>query len=372
MAQLITSVTAPTDSVTGVAPTILAATGVLPAYGYPQQQLTQAFAEFVGLDGPRRKLLERVHGNAGVRSRRLAVPIERYARMADFGAANDAFIEAGCDLAQQAVQQALAAAGLRPDQVDVIVAATSTGMSVPSLDARIAIELGLRQDVVRLPLIGLGCAAGAGGVARLADLVLGRPGRIGVLLTVELCSLTLQRGDMSTANLIASGLFGDGAAAVVMTGGDGGSDGVPGQPRVVATRSRLYPHTERAMGWDVSSAGLQIVLGAEIPELVRSQLPADVDGFLADRGLSRDDIGWWVCHPGGPKVLQAVEESLNLTSGELGLTWDSLARIGNISSSSVLHVLEDTLRERPPEPGSYGLMLAMGPGFALELVLLQA
>lgn len=376
MQQLITEARAE-DTIPTTGPSrILGTKGVLPPYSYPQQQLTAAFADFAGLDGSRRKLLEKVHGNAGVHSRRLALPIEQYAGLTDFGTANDAFIEAGCRLGRDAIQQALSAAGIAADQVDVIIAASSTGLSVPSLDGRIAVELGLRDDVVRLPMVGLGCAAGAGGVARLNDFLLGHPGRIGVLLTVELCSLTLQRGDSSTANLIASGLFGDGAAAVVMTGPepepDPLADGRSGTPVVVGTRSRLYPHTERAMGWDVSSSGLQIVLGAEIPELVRTYLADDVDRFLDDQGLSQDAIDWWVCHPGGPKVLEAVEESLKLTDGELEVTWESLSRIGNISSSSVLHVLDDTLEQRTPAPGSYGLMLAMGPGFGLELVLLRA
>lgn len=378
--QLITEVPADHRATATRQPRILATTGVLPPYSYPQEQLTAAFAEFAGLQGPRRRLLEKVHGNAGVRTRRLAVPIEQYAELTDFGAANDAFIEAGTQLARQAVDQALAAAGVAPADVDVIIAASSTGLSVPALDARMAVELGLRPDVVRIPLVGLGCAAGAGGVARLKDFLVGHPGRIGVLVTVELCSLTLQRGDSSTANLIASGLFGDGAAAVVMTGPEPVDDSIEGAqtssgggtPLVVGSRARLYPHTERAMGWDVSSSGLQIVLGAEIPELVRTYLADDVDAFLADQGLSRDAIGWWACHPGGPKVIEAIEETLKLTEGELDLTWDSLSRIGNISSSSVLHVLTDTLEHRTPEPGSYGLMMAMGPGFALEQVLLQA
>ena len=375
--QLITEVrSGPVDIGSGIGsahPRILAARGVLPPYRYPQQQLTEAFADFVGLEGSRRRLLEKVNQNAGVRTRWLALPIEQYAELTDFGATNDAFIEAGMQLAEQAIKEALEAAAVRPDEVDVIIAASSTGVSVPSLDARIAVELGLRPDVVRLPVVGLGCAAGAGGVARLHDVLRGRPGRIGVLVTVEMCSLTLQRGDTSTANLIASGLFGDGAAAVVMRGPDPGSSGVEHQgPVVVGTRSRLYPHTERAMGWDVSGSGLRIVLGAEIPELVRTYLADDVDGFLSDLGLSRDAIAWWVCHPGGPKVIEAIEETLKLSGSELVVTWESLSSIGNISSSSVLHVLADTLREHPPVPGTYGLMMAMGPGFALELVLLRA
>jgi len=388
MGQLITDLRAAEAPPAGSAPTasrstILGTAVVLPPYAYPQQQLTAAFAEFAGLDGARRKLLERVHGNAGVKTRHLAVPVEQYADLTDFGAANDAFIGAGTQLAKDAVRQVLDTAGIAADQVDVIIAASSTGLSVPSIDARIAVELGLRPDVVRLPLVGLGCAAGAGGVGRLGDLLLGHPGRIGVLVTVELCSLTLQRGDRSTANLIASGLFGDGAAAVLMAGPGldpaGGASTAPttrttrtAPLTVVAARSRLYPHTERAMGWDVSGSGLQIVLGAEIPDLVRSYLADDVDRFLADQGLNRDAIDWWVCHPGGPKVIEAIEQTLGLADGELQLTWDSLSRIGNISSSSVLHVLTDTLQQRRPEPGSYGLMMAMGPGFALEQVLLRA
>jgi alkylresorcinol/alkylpyrone synthase len=141
---------------------------------------------------------------------------------------------------------------------------------------------------------------------------------------------------------------------------------------VLDTRSRLYEGTERAMGWDVGPTGLRIVLGAEVPDLVREHVGGDVDGFLADHGLTRDDIGWWVCHPGGPKVLDAMQEALGVDHDALALTWDSLRRIGNLSSASVLHVLADTLRLRPPAPGSFGVLMAMGPGFCLELVLLKA
>jgi alkylresorcinol/alkylpyrone synthase len=362
---------------TSAAPRVLAAICALPEYCWDQAELTEALADYIGLEGPRRRLLQRLHRNTGIKTRRLALPPEEYPGLTDFGTANDAFISAACGLAITAIRQALSAAAIEPEQVDLIVAASSTGLSVPSLDARIAVELGLRQDIRRLPLVGLGCAAGAGGVARLADLLRGSPGQIGVLVTVELCSLTMQRGDTSTAALIASGLFGDGAAAVVMTGTEGDAvalaDGEATRlPAVVASRSRLYPHTERAMGWDVETSGLHIVLGPEIPELVRTHLADDVDGFLADQGLSRDAIGWWVCHPGGPKVLEAIQDSLGLQHDDLGVTWESLARIGNISSSSVLHVLSETYQQRRPELGSYGLMMALGPGFSLEMVLLQA
>ena len=187
-------------------------------------------------------------------------------------------------------------------------------------------------------------------------------------MAVELCSLTLQRDDTSVPNLVASGLFGDGASAVVAVG-DARHGGTV---RVLDSRSRLYPDSERTMGFDVAGSGLRIVLDAEVPTLVERYIRDDVDAFLADHGLTRDDIGWWVCHPGGPKVIEALQAALEVPREALQLTWESLARVGNLSSVSVLHVLEDTLAQRPPEPGSHGILLAMGPGFCSEVVLLRA
>ncbi|WP_234356174.1 type III polyketide synthase [Blastococcus sp. Marseille-P5729] len=361
--------TPPLPMLDGEQPGVLACRGVVADHRYAQGELTAAVADLIGADGRTRRTLERLHDNAGVRHRSTVLPIEAYGVLDGFDAANDAFIDRAVELGARAVTDVLDAAGLSPSDVDLLVSATVTGLAVPSLDARIAAVLEMRSDIKRVPIVGLGCVAGAAGIARVNDHLRGRPDEIGVLLAVELCSLTVQPGDRSVANMVASGLFGDGAAAVVLSGA---RTPHPNRLAILETRSRLYPDTERAMGWDIGSSGLKIVLGVEVPELVRTHLRADVDDFLGSLSLTRADIDWWVAHPGGPKVLEAMQEALEVPRDALGVTWESLAEIGNLSSASVLHVLADTLRDRPPAPGSLGMMLAMGPGFCLEMVLLKS
>ncbi len=311
--------------------------------------------------------LEAIHRNVLVGGRHLALPMEEYQELKTWGDANDAWIQVAQEVGEVAIRKALEQAGLSVDDVDALIFVTVTGVATPSIDARLMNRLHLPSRVKRMPIFGLGCVAGTAGVARAADYVRAFPDHVAVLLSVELCSLTLQREDLSIPNLIASGLFGDGAAAAILVGANRQASG----PEVVASRSVFYPDTENVMGWDISQSGFKIVLSADVPAVVKRFLARDVDQFLDEHGLSRPDISSWVSHPGGPKVLTAMQEALDLPEGALDVTWNSLRTVGNLSSTSVLMVLEDTMRDHRPAPGSMGMMLAMGPGFCSELVLLK-
>ena len=347
---------------------IAAVHSVLAPHRYSQREITDLVARLCLPEGADRRPLDRFHTGARVRYRHTALPLEAYAALGDFGAANDVFVATAVELGAEAVSGALRAAGLSPRDVDLVMFTSVTGIATPSVDALLAGRLGLRPDVRRLPVFGLGCVAGAAGIARLHDYLAGHPDHVAVLLCVELCSLTFQRRDPSPANLVASGLFGDGAAAAVLCGS---RRAAASGPTVVDTRSHLYPDTERVMGWDVTGSGFRVVLDPAVPEVVRKHLADDVDGLIGDHGLERRDVAAWVCHPGGPRVLEAVTEALDLPDGALEVTWRSLAEVGNLSSASVLHVLRETLLRRPAGGGAPGVLLAMGPGFCSELVLLR-
>ena len=355
---------------------IVAVAPVLPPGRHTQREVTAMVREMVLPGGrtdtsARSRLLDGLHANAGVEHRHMALPLEYYPRLGGFTDANDAFLRIGVELGHDAVATALKSAGLTPSDVDLVLSTTVTGLGAPSLEARLVGPLGLRPDVKRIPVFGLGCVAGVAGLARLHDYLVGHPDDVAVLLSVELCSLTLQRDDTSTANLVASGLFGDGAAAVVVVGDRRAETlGLPG-PEVVATRSRFYPDTEGVMGWDVGGTGFKIVLSASVADVVQRHLGADVDGFLDAEGLGRDDVAAWLAHPGGPKVLTAIAAALGLDGEALRRSREQLADTGNLSSASVLHVLHRAMTDGTARAGDAAVMMAMGPGFCAELALLR-
>nr|WP_207384013.1 3-oxoacyl-[acyl-carrier-protein] synthase III C-terminal domain-containing protein [Mycolicibacterium komanii] len=312
----------------------------------------------------------RFAATSGVQSRSLSLPLSRYPELSGFTEANDAYIEVAADLGEQAVRSALEAAHVTPEEVDAIVFVSSTGVAVPTIDARVASRIGLRPDVKRIPLFGLGCVAGAAGMARVHDYLRGFRSDVAVLLSVELCSLTLQRNDTSIPALIGACLFGDGAAAVVVSGADRVPPTIAHAPAVLATRSRLFPDTVDVMGWNISSEGFGLVMSREVPHMAANYLSEEVTAFLGDHGLTVADISTWICHPGGPKVLDAIDTALGLPPEANTHSRNSMRENGNFSSASVLDVLHRTLAS-PPAPGSFGVLLAMGPGFSFELLLLK-
>lgn len=358
------------------APSVVATACALPEHRYDQRDLARIAERTLPAGTVRPGAIERFFQRVGVGSRHLALAPEQYGALSGLGDRNDAWIRNALALGERAVRGALDEAGLEPGDIGLIASTTVTGIAVPSIEARLMNRLPFAEDTVRMPLFGLGCLGGAAGISRVADYLRAYPDRAALLLSVELCSLTFQPADASIANLVSTGLFGDGAACVVMVGAHHPlAERAQGEraavPRVIASRSAFFRDTERVMGWDVVDSGFKVVLSPDVPGVVREHVPGQLAHFLADHGLSRADVGAWVIHPGGPKVIDAMEECLDLGRGGLAATRESLDSIGNLSSASVLFLLDEHRRARAPAPGTYGVLMAMGPAFCAELVLLR-
>ncbi|MFY9791594.1 MAG: 3-oxoacyl-[acyl-carrier-protein] synthase III C-terminal domain-containing protein [Candidatus Sulfotelmatobacter sp.] len=356
---------------------IASAASAFPKHYYTQKVLLERLQDYWGPQLKNPLLLARLHRNVTVDGRYLAVPAEQYVDIKTWGQANDIWIKVAQELGERALCLALHNAGLKTEDLGCLLFTTVTGVASPSIDGMLINRMGLPANIRRTPIFGLGCVAGAAGIARASDYVRAYPSQAAALVSVELCSLTLQREDLSVANLISSGLFADGSAAVIVTGDEFEASQLENSgtkisgPTILATRSIFYPNTEDMMGWNISEKGFRIILSTEVPTLIRQNLGRDVDSFLADNGHQRSDLKSFVLHTGGPKVLDASADALGLHNGELDASWDCLRKVGNLSSASVLCVLEDVMKNRRPVPGTLGLLAAMGPGFCSELLLLQ-
>jgi alkylresorcinol/alkylpyrone synthase len=318
-------------------------------------------------DIPDRKLeaMMSIVDNAQVHKRHAIFPIDYTVEPRALEKTNKEYIEHSIKLGQQAAEKCLERADLRADEIDLIITVSCTGFMIPSLDAHLINLMGFRSNVTRMPFTELGCAAGAMALARAADFLKSHPGANALVIAVELPSLTFQRKDISQANLISSILFGDGAAAVVVSGNQ-----VPG-PQILVSETYTFPDSLGAMGFDLRDAGFHILLAKDVPEMIGARIRGLVDGFLERCGKTRQDIKGWILHPGGARLLGNVEIELGLTKCQTQPSWDVLGNVGNLSSATILFILEEWLEKGPLRPGDYALAAAFGPGFSAEFLLLQ-
>ncbi len=319
------------------------------------------------VDERRASALLRLAGSTGIAERQLALPIERVIADRGFGARNREFLEHAAALAARAGRTALDRARLDGSRVDLIITTSCTGVAIPSLAGLLVPRLGLRTDVVRLPITELGCAAGAAALARAREHLLAFPDHVALVISVELTSLTFQRGDASMSNLVASSIFGDGAAAVVL-----GGPPVAPSPRILDARTHLWPGSAHLMGFDVEDSGFRIVLDRAVPAFLEGKVRPLVAALCEANGVAPEQLSFAALHPGGRRILDNLERELGLGPEVTDESRAVLREHGNMSSATVLFVLERLLRRRPsPAPGSLGLLAAFGPGFSAELALLR-
>jgi alkylresorcinol/alkylpyrone synthase len=350
---------------------ILAIERVLPPYRYDQAEVVPWVRDWLseGAGAPAARLL-RVYESAGVRTRASVVPIQDVFRPGDLQTQNDRYKEIARAAAADLARRALAAAEIHPSQVDLVVSVSCTGFMIPAVDAYVADALGMGPRLARLPITESGCAGGVVGLARAFDYLTAHPDRAALVLALEMASLTFQRGDRSATNVVSTAIFGDGGAAVVMVGADH-PRARSGQARLVAAESLFFPATTHLMGFHLRNSGLHIILDKELAPFVRREVTAGVDGFLEGQGLKRSDVTRWVMHPGGRKIIEVMAERLGLEERDLAPTETVLSAHGNMSSVTVLFVLDEILRNERPRPGERGLLGAFGPGFGAEFALLE-
>ena len=348
-------------------PRIAAIGTAVPPHGLAQQEIRDAALRHFDQGLRETQRLISVFNNVRVHKRYLCVPLEWYADEHSFSETNREYIRWAIRLSQEAISDCLNKAGLKPEDVDQLVFVSTSGMSTPSIDAHLINRMGFPTHIKRTPIFGLGCAGGAAGLSRLGDLSQGSNGHRLLMVAVELSSLTFQFRDFSKSNLVASSLFSDGAAAVLINGRASPPEG----PRIVSTLSTIWPDTLEVMGWDFSETGLGVIFSRQIPQLIGHKIRDNVEQFLAAQGLGLGDVDHFLVHPGGAKVLDSFQKTLGLDPERLEQSRYVLENYGNMSSPTILFILERYCRLARPREGEYGLCAAFGPGFSSELLLLQ-
>jgi alkylresorcinol/alkylpyrone synthase len=338
------------------------------ATAVPPHIVEQSEAKAIGRRafGGKAALFDRLAGvfdNAAISRRHLVAPLAWYEQAHGWAERNAMYLRASELLFEQAARAAIANAGLTPSDIDGIVTVSTTGIATPSLEARVGPRLGFRPDARRVPLFGLGCAGGVSGLALSARLAASDPGSNWLFVTVETCSISIRLDSDDPAAIVATALFGDGAAAAVVRSGDGGL------ARIARSAEKLWPDTLGIMGWRVEDPGLGVMFDRAIPPFIQDNLAEAVDGMCAQMGIARADIGGFCSHPGGAKVIEAIESALELPPGQLALEREVLRDFGNMSAATVLFVLDRLLAKGLPERT---MMTAFGPGFTCAALVLEA
>lgn len=346
-------------------PHILSVATAAPPHRIDQSTIRRHFSRLcAGI--PHVERLMPVFDRSGVDARHLIHEPEWYLQERSWDERNREYQVRALELAERAVQASLEQAGVTADQIDHIYFVSTTGLATPSLDALIAGRFGMRPTVRRSPLFGLGCAAGAGALSRAADVLTGRPRERALVVSVEICSLVFSKEAKTPTDLIGVALFGDGAAAAVLAGDEAGSRGV----RIVGTETHMFPDAKHLMGWDFTSDGMRLVLARDIPEVVRDRIAPVVNAFVGRLGFSVSELDHHVLHPGGPKIMSTYRSSFNLPEEALHVARSCMREYGNLSSAAVLFMLSDLMASGRPRPGDTGVMLALGPGFGAEMLVL--
>lgn len=342
---------------------ILAVGTAVPPFRLDQDDVARRIELVLGPRSPQIVRMLPLFGNTGIERRYSCVPIEWYERQHEWTDRNRVYLQSAVDLLESATQDVLTRAQRASDEIDAIVVVSTTGIATPSLDALLMERMGLRRTVRRLPIFGLGCAGGTIGLARAATMAAAAPGKLVLFLVVELCALCFRRDDFSKSNIVATALFGDGAAAALLC-----CDDRPGAA-IGGGGEHTWPQSLDVMGWDVTTEGLKAIFSRDIPELIAGNMREVTEAFLAEHGLTVGEIDRFVCHPGGAKVLDALETAFGVRNGALHHARDVLREYGNMSAATVLFVLQRLLDDA--KPWHRALVTALGPGFTAAFTLLE-